>query len=120
PAPCFFDPERGYLTLPTSPDAEWSKRMRSEICCQYRMGQISASLHRYCVDCSWRGNYFQTTVGSLLQGLTEEERADIHLLLFITHTDPNAHPAYLEKWLSAAADTVLIYDLKAKEFEHIK
>ena len=56
----------------------------------------------------------------MLQGLTEEERADIHLLLFITHTDPNAHPAYLEKWLSAAADTVLIYDLKAKEFEHIK
>jgi hypothetical protein len=45
---------------------------------------------------------------------------DIHLILFIAHTDPNAHPAYSEKWLSAVADTLLLYDLKAEEFEHIR
>lgn len=38
--------------------------------------------------------YFRSSIGSLLQGLTEEERQDIHLITFIAHTDPTMHPEY--------------------------
>lgn len=52
--------------------------------------------------------YFKHTVGTLLEGLDETERADIHLILFIAHTDPSQHPAYAEPWLHELADQVLL------------
>ncbi|KAJ9649471.1 hypothetical protein H2199_000246 [Coniosporium tulheliwenetii] len=64
--------------------------------------------------------YFRTTVGSILEGLGEEERQKIHLILFIAHTDPTVHPAYSEAWLHNTADQVLVYDLPADELKHIK
>jgi hypothetical protein len=64
--------------------------------------------------------YLRVAVGSLLDGLTEQEREQIHLVVFIPHSDPTIHPAYTEQWLSALADEVLTYDVSAEEMQHIK
>ena len=34
------------------------------------------------------------TIGSLLEGLSEAERAQIYLIMFIAHADPIVHPIY--------------------------
>ncbi|KAF2840118.1 integral membrane protein [Patellaria atrata CBS 101060] len=64
--------------------------------------------------------YFRAAVGSLLDGLDEIERSQIHLILFIAHTDPSVHPAYNESWLHDAADTVLLYDLDPDTLSHVR
>jgi len=64
--------------------------------------------------------YFRTSVGSLLEGLTKEEREDIYVILFIAHTNPSTHPAFSEKWLENVADRVLTYALPYEQFKHIK
>lgn len=63
--------------------------------------------------------YFQATVGTFLEGLSEEERAGIHLILFIAHTDPLQHPAYAEPWLYKLADQVLLYNASEVDVDHI-
>ncbi|KAI2765548.1 CAZyme family GT109 [Penicillium roqueforti] len=65
-------------------------------------------------------SYFQATVGTFLEGLSEEERADIHLILFIAHTDPSQHPAYTEPWLYKLADEVLLYNASEIDIDHIR
>ncbi|KAJ5181704.1 hypothetical protein N7449_011851 [Penicillium cf. viridicatum] len=65
-------------------------------------------------------SYFIDTVGTLLDGLSEEERADIHLILFIAHTDPSQHPAFAEPWLHKLADQVLLYNASEIDINHIR
>jgi hypothetical protein len=65
-------------------------------------------------------SYFQSAVGSALAGLSEAERADLYLILFIAHTDPTEHPAYSEPWLHALSDKVLLYDEKELDIDHIR
>lgn len=55
--------------------------------------------------------YFRNAMGSLLAGLSQEERDAIHLMPFITHTDPSQHPVYGEPWLENVADKVLGYNV---------
>ena len=53
--------------------------------------------------------YVHLTVGSLFEGLTPLERASIHFIFFIAHTDPKVHPFYDEPWTTSLPDTVLTY-----------
>lgn len=68
--------------------------------------------------------YFRTSIGSLLEGLTQEERNGIYLMPFITHTDPTKHPVYPEPWLRNVVDRILMYNeserLTKEQFDHIK
>ncbi|KAJ5716888.1 hypothetical protein N7488_002534 [Penicillium malachiteum] len=64
--------------------------------------------------------YFKSTVGSILEGLSEEERSGINLILFIAHTNASEHPAYAEPWLSKVADNVLLYDPQTVDINHIQ
>jgi hypothetical protein len=68
--------------------------------------------------------YFRTSMGSLLAGLTQEERDSIYLMPFITHTNPSEHPVYGEPWLEKVSDRVLGYNisqhLTEKKLAHIK
>ena len=64
--------------------------------------------------------YLRTAVGSLLDGLTPEERSQIHLVVFIPHSDPTIHPAYNEQWLPDLANDVLVYDVSDDQMKHIK
>lgn len=64
--------------------------------------------------------YFKSTVGTVLEGLSEAERADIHLILFIAHTNASDHPAYSEPWLHALPDQLLLYDPEEVDIPHIR
>ena len=55
------------------------------------------------------------TIGSLLEGLSDAERAQIHLIAFIAHTDPTVHPIYHEPRLIAVSNTVLTYDIPQED-----
>lgn len=65
-------------------------------------------------------NYVESAVGSLLLDLTAQERENIHLIIFIPHTDPSVHPSYSRRWMSVLPDTVLLYDLPEEELNRIK
>lgn len=61
--------------------------------------------------------YLRTTVGSLLEGLSTEERNNIHLVVLIAHSDPFANPEYHEPWLANLVDHVLLYE--PSQLDHI-
>lgn len=63
--------------------------------------------------------YFKSSVGTVLEGLSEAERADIHLVLFIAHTDPTEHPAYAEPWLHNVPNQLLLYDPATVDLDYI-
>lgn len=64
--------------------------------------------------------YIRSTIGSLLEGLSEEERRTIHLILFIAHTDPHVHPIYGEKWVETLPDMLLSYDVSEDQLQLIE
>jgi hypothetical protein len=64
--------------------------------------------------------YLRTAVGSLLEGLTPEERDEVALIVFIPRSAPAIHPAYTEQWLPELADEVLVYDVSEEQMKHIK
>lgn len=53
--------------------------------------------------------YFKILIGSLLEGLSEEERNDFVLMPFIANIDPYSHQAFHEPWLHRLADEVITY-----------
>lgn len=64
--------------------------------------------------------YIDTAVGSLLEGLTPEERSEIYLVVFVPHPEPTVHSAYNEKWLPDLADEVLTYGFGPDVMQHIR
>ena len=64
--------------------------------------------------------YIRKTIGSLLEGLTEDERTKIHFILFIAHTDPQVHPIYGEKWVETLPDSLLGYQMNTTELSRIQ
>ncbi|KAJ4309390.1 hypothetical protein N0V94_008955 [Neodidymelliopsis sp. IMI 364377] len=65
-------------------------------------------------------HYLRDTVGSLLEGLTPEERQEIYLIVFIPHSNPNVHPEYNEEWLPGLVDQVLTYEFGDDQMQHIR
>ena len=63
--------------------------------------------------------YVRATVGSLLDGLTVEEREEIYLNILIAHTAPHVHPIYGEEWLHHVSEKVLLYDVSQKQFNDL-
>lgn len=53
--------------------------------------------------------YFRTTVGSLLEGLNDNERQEIIFIALIAQVNPELHPASQERWLYNVADKILEY-----------
>ena len=54
-----------------------------------------------------------------IEGLSEAERAQIHLITFVAHSDPIVHPIYHEPWLRALSDKVLTYNIPKEEFAEL-
>ena len=124
PTSFFFDPSRGY-------ESGYSSVRRQEADAFIETASIdtfnktaASSAPKLCVGIASvardGARYFRTSVGSLLEGLTKEEREGIYLVLFIAHTDPSVHPAYSEKWLENVADRVLTYNLPDEQLDHIR
>ncbi|KAG8533074.1 uncharacterized protein KY384_001857 [Bacidia gigantensis] len=63
--------------------------------------------------------YVRGTVGSLLEGLSDSERAEIYLIIFIAHTDPAVHPIYNEPWARAVANKVLTYEVSEADLAQL-
>jgi hypothetical protein len=55
-------------------------------------------------------DYFTTLMGSLLHGLSEQERSDMMLMPFIANVNPHAHWAFGETWLQDLADDIVTYE----------
>ena len=66
-----------------------------------------------------RDQYVSLTVGSLLEGLSADERKDIFLDVLIGHTDPLQHPAYSLKWIQTLPDRVLEYRNDSTIFDQL-
>lgn len=64
-------------------------------------------------------DYLRTTAGSVLEGLTPRERDGIHMIVFIPHSDPKVHPAYLAPWLANLADDIIQYNVSKQQLDHI-
>jgi hypothetical protein len=43
--------------------------------------------------------YLNTTIGTMLAGLSQEERSAVHARLLFADTDPQVHPDYGRQWL---------------------
>lgn len=114
PSSAFFDPDRGYLSIYSHIRSEQANLYIEQVNSAAITPVKSSENADLCVGIASIARdgvrYFKTAVGSVLEGLSESERASIHLILFIAHSDPNQHPAYSEQWLHDVADTVLLYD----------
>lgn len=122
PTSFFFDPARAYL-----PEYSSVRQGEADTYIQaaatatpYQSQGPSSNKTRVGVASVARegARYFCTSVGSILEGLTEEERGSLFLILFIAHTDPGVHPAYPETWLHNVPDQVLTYDLSPDQLDH--
>lgn len=55
--------------------------------------------------------YVGKTVGSLLEGLSQDQRNSLHVVLFFADTNPHQHPVYDEPWVKSVADEVVEYNI---------
>jgi hypothetical protein len=124
PTSIYFSPRKGYVPQYSTVRREQAETFVSAYDHAQQSKIIKASTNekkrKLCVGIpsikrSGTG-YLRDTVGSLLQGLTPEERQEIYLIVFIPESKPEVHEAYNEKWLQGFADQVLTYDFGFERF----
>lgn len=124
PTSVFFDPSMAYRRQYSFVRERQATRFIDSAATSPFLRSDNNSLPSLCVGIATVARdgerYFKVSVGGLLQGLTEAERQDIHLITFIAHTDPAVHPAYSEPWLRNVADQVLTYDLPPEELDRFR
>jgi hypothetical protein len=109
PTSIFFQPDTAF-----TPDYSEVRRTQAEIYVNSMPaspGRVSIN-PRLCVGIASVQRpdlYLDTAIGSLLEGLTDNERDDIHLITLIANADPHDHFSYHEPWLHNLADQVLTY-----------
>ncbi|KAH7304023.1 hypothetical protein B0I35DRAFT_445729 [Stachybotrys elegans] len=54
-------------------------------------------------------SYLKSTLGSLLHGLSGEERNSLHTVVLLAHLDQTEHPDYGQQWLGSLADGLPSY-----------
>ncbi|KAK2734024.1 hypothetical protein FQN57_001893 [Myotisia sp. PD_48] len=128
PTSAFFDPERGfdpiYSRFRTSQATDFIHSIDATASPQDNNTSTANSNASFCMGIASiaRGNvnYIEAAIGSLLVDLTQHEREDIYLILFIPHTDPTVHPSYSSNWVSAMVDKVLVYEVNSEKLNHLK
>ncbi|KAF2134961.1 hypothetical protein P153DRAFT_278675 [Dothidotthia symphoricarpi CBS 119687] len=126
PTSVFFSPRKGY-----APRYSAIRRQQAQAFIQSYSSAASSSVvkaaddkRKLCVGIpSYRrdnSRHLPSAMGSLLEGLTPEERREIYLMVFITHSNPNHHPAYNEEWLAGLADEVLTYKFGDDQMQGIR
>ncbi|EME77406.1 uncharacterized protein MYCFIDRAFT_191517 [Pseudocercospora fijiensis CIRAD86] len=122
PTSLFFDPDLGFERLYTA-QREAEAHAFIDKWNAMRPYEAKSANQSICIGIptAQRANasYFETTVGSILAGLSPEERSELYVLPFIAHLDPQKHPAYQTSWLHGATDDVLIYNLERKERNYV-
>lgn len=124
PTSFFFDPRRAYTEEYSAVRRQQADSFIESASTSDFNKRIVPSEPSLCVGIASiardNARYFSTSVGSLLEGLTTEERQKIYLVLFIAHTDPQIHPDFAQPWVENVADRVLTYDLPQDQLEHIR
>lgn len=64
--------------------------------------------------------YISRTIGSLLEGLSEEQKSGIYLAIFFAQTNPREHPVYNNSWLRNVADEIIEYNAGTEETAHLR
>ncbi|KAI4176879.1 MAG: hypothetical protein LQ343_000736 [Gyalolechia ehrenbergii] len=122
PTSFFFDPKKGFQKIYSlkreqqadafievanrSIDAP-SSQLNAEVC--LGVATIARS----------KDQYIRRAVGSLLEGLTDAQRASIHLAVFFAQTDPHQHPIYNEPWLKSVANEIVQYNVGDEEMARL-
>ncbi|PLB52323.1 hypothetical protein P170DRAFT_488913 [Aspergillus steynii IBT 23096] len=65
-------------------------------------------------------DYFDPSVGSLLEGLYEEERQALHIEILFADTDPTRHPSWGQKWVDRLVDSAGSYNVSEVELDHLR
>ena len=123
PTSAFFDPTRGYarqysLTRQTQVDAfleksDTSHGSRTQLKVPPKLCIGIATVARE------NEQYIASTIGSLIEPLSDAEREQIYLAVLIAHTEPNTHPIYGQQWLTTLANKVLLYDISKEQREQL-
>ena len=122
PTSAFFDPVRGYerkYSLERQQAAEtFIHNANNSV-----FPQLGPKNVKMCIGIATIGRdgeqYVRSTIGSLLDGLTPEEREEIFMAVLIAETNPDLHPIYGEQWLVNVVDKVLLYDVPQKLHEDL-
>lgn len=64
--------------------------------------------------------YLTGSVGSMLYGLTAEEREALYLYILFADTDPTRHPEWNAPWISNIVDRAGTYNMSQREFDRIQ
>ena len=134
PTSQFFDPIRGYSKLYSNTRQAQADAFIRSSNTSYPSSHILLNASRsptLCIGVTTvarpKEQYIRDTIGSLLEGLSDDQRRDIHLILLIANTEPHTHPIYGERWVENLPDTVLSYEqvqedqlVKLKQWEKAK
>ncbi|KAL8951776.1 MAG: hypothetical protein Q9222_002267 [Ikaeria aurantiellina] len=126
PTSFFFDPHRGYERIYSGHRQRQAESFIQNANFSFKNASIPLNQNpTMCIGIATversGDQYVPRTMGSLLDGLTEEERRQIHTIVLIAHTDPHRHPSYAEPWLHNLASRILLYDTAdMKQLEQLK
>ncbi|KAG2418867.1 hypothetical protein HFD88_001969 [Aspergillus terreus] len=65
-------------------------------------------------------DYFEASVGSLLEGLDKQERSKLYLSLLFANTEPRLHPSWGQRWIERLADSATTYNVSDSQLEHLQ
>ncbi|KAL4790936.1 hypothetical protein BDV19DRAFT_381918 [Aspergillus venezuelensis] len=124
PTSLFFDASRAYERHYSAKRVEEAEKFianAADVKPPIRETGEQASLCVGIVSVKRRGDqYVGLTVGSLLDGLSEEERKQMLFYLRIGNTNFADHPIYAEKWVETLPDRLLTYSQDDPDFLQLK
>lgn len=64
--------------------------------------------------------YIDVAVGSMLEGLTNEERSKLFAYVLFANVDPTVHPTFNQPWLNNAVDAAGGYNVSEEVMAHLR
>ncbi|TVY83714.1 Transmembrane protein [Lachnellula suecica] len=64
--------------------------------------------------------YIDDAIGSMLEGLANEERRNLYVYVLFANTDPTVHPSWNQSWLNNAIDAALSYNVGEDVMGHLR
>lgn len=65
-------------------------------------------------------NYFEDSIGSMLEGLDSRERRALHLKVVFANTNPQRHPSWGQPWLNQVIDSIESYEVPRSTFRKLQ
>jgi hypothetical protein len=65
-------------------------------------------------------NYFEESIGSMLEGLDSRERRAIHLKVLFANTEPTRHPNWGQRWMDRVVDSTETYNVSDSTFQYLQ